>query len=108
MITKKEFCRCIIDDFVLNSNDMIQEAGLDPMTVTDKDLVGFVYSSTRLGIALEYLGVLTKDDDLYEYLQNRGGIEYTYLNWLTEDRDRKEEFKTNILSTRELISLLPD
>lgn len=102
MITKKEFCRMIITNFA-------RENGINLTDMKDEDLIPHIYSSTRLGIALEYLGVLTPESDkeAYEYLQTRGGIEYTAVNWDDKRLREKVPFRTSMLSTRELIDLLP-
>lgn len=103
MITKKEFCRMIINNFVRDN-----EIGFG--CLQDNDLIPHVYSSTRLGIALEYLEVLTPESnkEAYEYIQSRGGIEYTFVNWDDPRLRGMEPLKTCILSTRELLELLPD
>ena len=91
MMTKKQFCRMVLEN---NKHEL----GVK----TDKELIPHVFSSTSLGIALEFLGVITNEShpDICEYLASRGGVLYGYYD--TELQDVKQ------LSFRELLSLLPD
>ena len=91
MMTKKQICRMIVD----NAKD-------DVINQTDESLVKDIFGSTTLGIALEFLGVITpnKYPTEYEYLSHRAGVLYGYF-----DRNTMETYQ---LSFRELLSLLPD
>jgi hypothetical protein len=83
MITKSELCRKIIEDFT-------SEIGRYPK---ESDII----SSSRLAVAMEYLGLL-ETDEFKEYAQDRGGVLFTFWNG--------EEVRS--LSYRELLHLLPD
>ena len=96
MMSKKIMCRKVIEDFKESSKNP------DMIHMSDEDMASCVFSSTSLGIALEYLGVITpeKYPDLFEYLSHRGGIFQTYYD--------KKENKFYSLSFRELLNLLPE
>ena len=96
MMTKKMLCRKVIEEFKESSTDRYL------MDYKDEELVPFIFSSTSLGISLEYLGVITKEKypTEFEYLSHRGGIFQTYY-----DRETNE---VCFLTFRELLSLLPD
>lgn len=100
MITKQQYARNVVDRFKKYITDTLKAVGFDNKEYTDESLVKFIHTSTRLGIALETLGVITheKYPDEYEYLQSRAGIMEVYA-----DKDT-----TNILTMREFIAMLPD
>lgn len=102
MITKKEYCRYIIHSFKYDNKI--------PSTTPDEELVSRIYQSTSLGIALEELGIITKEKypEEFMYLSNRGGYILSYFNSMEPGFDEKDEFKTHILTTRDLLSILPD
>lgn len=90
MLTKKEFAESIVEEFC--ESEGIQR----------KDAHTRIYASSRLAVALEFLGELSSDEK--KYSQMRGGTEYQKIV-LTEDG----KFDTlHILSTRELLQLLPE
>lgn len=95
MITKTQYANQIVKEF-------IDQRNLDIKGITEEDLVYYVYQSTSLGVALETLGVLTKEKypEEYEYLSNRGGV----FKIAGPDTDGNVQ----ILTTREFIDLLPD
>lgn len=96
MMTKKMLCRKIIEEFKESSTDRYL------MDYKDEELVPFIFSSTSLGISLEFLGVITEEKypTEFEYLSHRSGIFQTYYDRETDD--------IHYLSFRELLSLLPD
>lgn len=93
MITKEMYCRKIIDEF--KKNNALTNS-------SDDELVGHIFSSTSLGIALEYLGILNaeKYPAEYDYISSRGGLKDIYYSIETET--------VNILTVREFIDLLPE
>ena len=102
MITKKEYCRSIIYRFKRDHNI--------PNETSDEQLVTRIYQSTSLGIALEELGIITEEKypEEFMYLSDRGGFILSYFNSMEPGFDEKDEFKTHILTTRDLLSILPD
>lgn len=90
MLTKKEFAESIVEEFC--ESEGIQR----------KDAHTRIYASSRLAVALEFLGELSIDEK--KYSQTRGGTEYRKLA-LTEDGKFED---LHILSTRELLELLPE
>ena len=103
MLTKKEYAMSVVNKFtneLRNNQNVIENCNLD-------SLVKHVYSSTSLGIALEILGVITKEKypNEYEYLSNRAGIHAVGLpNFSKADKDPF----VNILTERELYDMLPE
>ena len=90
MLTKREFAEMIVEDFCKEEN------------IKREDAHTHICASSRLAVALEYLGELTPFEK--EYSSTRGGTEYRKI---VLDSDGK--FDTlHILSTRELLNLLPD
>lgn len=85
MITKKQFCQMIIEDYCRDCGVNISDS--------------LVTESSTLAVCMEYLGLI-KESWAKDYAQTRGGILYTY--W---DKDKSEAC---ILSTREFIDLLPE
>ena len=63
-----------------------------------KDGVTNVGQSSRYGISMDFLGLLSKEDS--EYAQCRGGCEYFYHDKTTNELVH--------ISTIEMFSLLPD
>lgn len=103
MITKKECCRYIIHRFKCDNNI--------PIETSDEDLVSKIYQNTSLGIALEELGVITKEKypEKYMYLSNRAGTIINYYSPMEPDFDKEKDiFKVHMLTTRELLDILPD
>ena len=96
MITKKQYCRSIVNRYKAELKCLTEKE------YTDRELVSEIFKSTTLGIALEYLGVLDPKIDrvVLEYLSHRGGIKEVVF-----DQDLNESF---ILSQREFIEMLPD
>lgn len=90
MLTKKEFAESIVEEFC--ESEGIQR----------KDAHTRIYTSSRLAVALEFLDELSTDEK--KYSQTRGGTEYRKLVF-TEDGKFED---LHILSTRELLELLPE
>ena len=84
MITKKQLCKKIISEFE-------EENGRIPNS-------GDIFSSSSLAVAMEYLGLLADKRDL-DYASERGGHLLSFYD--------KETGEYSILSTRELLDLLP-
>ena len=95
-MTKKQFAKwIIINNSTYNRKEKFTKDSL-------KKLVPEIYTSSSLGVALEYLGVITKEEfpKEYEYVQSRGGIYLTFMDNETE--------KLATLSVREVLDLLPE
>lgn len=88
MISKKQYCELVIEDFC-------RSEGIN----RDELKEGDVFKSSCLGVAMEYLGLI-KDREILEYVDSRGGILDTYVN--------AEEKIINTFSLRDMLSLLPD
>ena len=88
MISKKQYCELVIEDFC-NSEEINREELKE----------GDIYKSSCLGVAMEYLGLI-KDQSNLEYVVTRGGILDTYVN--------AEERVINMLTVRDMLSLLPE
>ncbi len=88
MITKEMYCKQILQDFAYDERIPIDQ-------IDDN----YIYSSSTLAVAMEFLNLL-KSKQAKEYTATRGGIFFTCV-----DENKKE---VNILSTREFINLLPD
>ena len=86
MFTKTQFCKMIV-------NKHLREE--DKEKLEDWDIL----QSSTLAVCMEHLGLI-QSNEAKEYASTRGGIIYTYI-----DDESKE---VHILSTRELIELLPD
>ena len=111
MITKTQFCKHIINDFIEDNREQLESHGINLNCFENEELIPYVFQNSTLGVALEYLGVINPEDhkDIYEYIQSRGGIMFSYVNYMDPRVDRYiDELETAILSTREFISLLPD
>jgi len=89
MITKKQFCEIVVDDFCRSNN-------LESPTMLNDSHIA---QSSSLAVCMEHLGLI-KSEVGKEYASSRGGILYTHVNFKTKD--------VNILSTRELLDLLPE
>lgn len=88
MISKKQYCEIIIEDFCRSEN------------ISRKQLCeGDIYKSSSLGVAMEYLGLIKKPSNL-KYIASRAGIVDTYFN--------PEEKVINTLTVRNMLSLLPE
>ena len=102
-LTKKQFAEQIIRNFKEYNN--INPKSLD-------EYVGYIYRSTSLGIALEVLGVITKEKypEEFEYLSSRGGIYMIYdaniKGLLSGDGNRTTD--PVIMTYREMFALLPN
>lgn len=86
MMTKNEFCKYFITKF-RNQNKR------EPIP-TD------AFSSTCLGLSMEYLGMLKDDPSIKEYLSNRAGL---FINYYDKEKD---DFIS--LSFRDMIDILPN
>jgi len=91
MMTKKQYAKSIVNDFCKNNL-----GGKDPKNVDNWG--PYLFMSSSLAVALEFLGLL--DEHQKEYSTTRGGTVKIYY-----DEEIREPV---ILSTRELLSLLPD
>lgn len=93
LMTKKMFCQCIVADFKYNENKL---------NCTDEELIPYIFSSTRLGIALVELGIITKENhpEEYNYISERRGIIFEYYNYENND--------TYFISVRDILAMLPD
>lgn len=105
MFTKKDFCMCIIDEFRMENH-------IDP-EIKDGELESYILLSSRLAVALEYLGLIG-ELSIRRYAATRGGIEYTYIDGELAKKIRKDpssnkgEDFVKTLTTRELLDLLPE
>ena len=90
MMSKKEFAEEIVRRFC-------EENKIDR-----KDAHNHIYSSSRLAVALEFLGELNQEEK--EYSITRGGTEYLHSNFDAE----KKYIDTHFITTREMIDMLPD
>lgn len=88
MISKKQYCELVIEDFC--NSEVINREQLTE---------GYIYQSSCLGVAMEYLGLI-KDPSNLEYVATRGGVLDTYVN--------ADEKVINVLSIRDMLSLLPE
>lgn len=93
MLTKEMFAKTVCRTWAINNNRKDGDY---------ESMVGDIYASTSLGIALEVLGVITpgKHIDEYMYLSDRGGLATVYVDEKTG--------KIYSLNTREIYDLLPD
>lgn len=90
MMTKKEFAEQIVREFC-------EHEGIDR-----KDAHSYIFSSSRLAVALEFLGELDGIEKIYA--KGRGGTEYRHIVL-----DENEQFvDLHIISTRDMLKLLPD
>ena len=87
-MTKKEFCLCIIKDY-------IEKEGLnvDPTLLQEHHAI----KSSKVAVAMEYLGLL--HEPYKSYAKDRDGLLFVYCN------PEKREFST--LSVRDILNLLP-
>ena len=94
MMTKEQYCQAII-------NASMKEYNVGSPT----KLIPFIYSSTKLGIALQQLGYIS--DMRYpvenSYISNRGGVVEIFV-----DDPYVGDESVHILTVRDLISLLPE
>lgn len=89
MMTKKQFAKYLLKE----------EFGDEFLPTNENDIYKACFMSTNIGIAFETLGMI-KDESVKEYLSNRGGLYFSYYD--------KETNKLVYLSTREILSFLPD
>jgi len=87
MLTKREACLAVIGEFCVDNK------------IGPEDLIAdkHIFSSSKLAVAMEYLGLI-EDRTLQEYAATRGGAVLYYF----ADEDVK------ILTFRELLDLLPE
>lgn len=90
MMTKTQFANMIVDRFCV-------ENGIDRNSVVSWG--EYAYRSSRLAVALEFLGMLTEKQK--KYSNNRGGTEFVWY-------ENKGDIDTPVLSTREILEMLPD
>ncbi len=90
MITKRIFCISIIAEYL--SKNHIKCSWKD---ISESEIL----KSSSLAVAMEYLGLL-KSQTMKEYAESRDGIFKLCID--------EEASETNILSTREMIDLLPE
>lgn len=91
MLTKREYCETVVRE-EMNVLDIKER----------KDAHCFIYASSCLAVALEYLGELTPEEKCYS--TTRGGIVKQYLDF-NEDGTFKDVY---FLSVRDMIKLLPE
>lgn len=89
-MTKREFAEAIVDNFCLEENVERQMAHER------------IYASSRLAVALEFLGELNENEK--EYSKQRGGIEYQKVIQNPDGTFNSVHF----LTTRDILALLPD
>ena len=96
MITKDQYCWVIIKKFKLENPQY--------ENVATKDLVRYIYQSTNLGIALQHLGYIKPNSNEAAFLNDK------YKDLIDEGRvdEVPEEEKVQILTTREILDMLPD
>lgn len=115
MITKKEFCRIIIDDYKESYVTKHHIKHIDDITdddlariIADDDLTRteVVMSSSSLGVCLVHLGIINPENDpvLYNYIHDHDRIQFARI---LKD-DETDKLYAASLSTRELIDLLPE
>lgn len=90
MLTKREFAESIVRNFC-------EEEG-----IRREDAHKHIYKSSRAAVALEFLGELSGIEKTYS--STRGGTEYRFI--VFDENGKYEDL--HILSTRELLSLLPE
>lgn len=86
MLTKKQFCECILNKFYDSEHLLTKE--WHNM---------YAFQSSCAGKAAAFLGLI-KDQETLDYLASRGGILYMHL-----DKDTKVTF----LTMDEMLELLP-
>lgn len=92
MLSKKEYCEGLVRSQLSHINPEISR----------KDAHHYIYQSSTLAVALEYLGELSPEEK--EYSSGRAGTVTRYL-----ETDENGKFKDlHFLTVRELIDLLPD
>lgn len=96
MMTKKQYAKMVVDRYIREN--------CKHRPIKDySELVKYIYSSTKLGIALEELGIISEYgafNEEWRYLHSRSGMEYIHYD--------EESGECWVLTTRELISMLPD
>lgn len=85
MITKKQFCEIIIENFCRDNNTQVND--------------GLVTQSSKVAVAMEYLGLI-ESEEMKEFASERGGILFLKFDEKTG--------KTDFLTVREMINLLPE
>ena len=90
MMTKREFAEEIVRDFCEKYDIKREEAH------------AHIYSSSRLAVALEFLGELSGIE--LNYSTERGGTEYRHIVF-----DENGKFKDlHVITTRDMLRMLPD
>lgn len=90
MLTKREFAESIVENFCLNEQ------------IERQDAHKRIFASSRLAVALEFLGELTENE--MEYSRQRVGIEHQKVILNSNGTYKDAHF----LTTREMLELLPD
>jgi len=99
MMTKTQYAKSIVEEFYIKNCHRPEFSNYTYYTEV-KDWGKFINESSKLAVALEFLDLLT--DEEKKYTETRGGLERMF----TEVNSNGVECA--ILSTRELLSLLPD
>lgn len=92
MLTKKEFCQALLKD----AKNRFQFE-------KDEEAHQYIAFSSKLAVACQYLGLLTKQDEI-EYCSGRAGILYSVPIFDDDNNFSHVE----MLTVREIIQLLPD
>jgi hypothetical protein len=90
MMTKKQFCLAIVDEFASKNN-------VKPENITEE----YITQCSRLAVAMEFLGRIPSFG-YKKYAESRGGVLFHYAAKI------EGEVEQAMLTTRELIALLPD
>lgn len=90
MMTKKEFAEQIVCEFCENEG------------IERKDAHSYIFSSSRLAVALEFLGELEGIEKTYA--QGRGGTEYRHI--ILDSEGQFED--VHYITTRDMLKLLPE
>ena len=93
MITKAQFCKMTIEKFIEEDEDLRKKYKWN--TLPEEE----VYKSSSLGVAMEHLGLLSSPE-IKDYVDARAGTIFTWWD--------KESNEVALLTTRELIDLLPE
>ena len=84
MMTKKQFATMVVNDFCRENE------------VSFEDAHNYIAESSRLAVALEYLGLLTEEEEGYSL--SRAGLSFTSV----------DENRAIFLTTREILFMLPE
>lgn len=94
-MTKIQFAKSIVSSFRIN-NEITND-------VPDIDLESYVFQSSALGVALEFLGLII-NEDIQEYVSTRAGCLYSYA----DTPEGSSEPEIAFLTVRDILQLLPD